>query len=221
MVDDKKEIEKIRGEIREKLSNESIQKELVRSFKVGLAKYANNRKAEGIDVMESYVSSKGIERVGKIGNEICNNKNFETIGVKVDVILTCKIPSIKIDNIMLTIKSLEKPENIVKKTSKYIKEYSALNRALDPQLDMLDTIDENIRNTTTYYGIILYHVSSANILEYMKFVFLDAEAKRILFEVKVNDSVINSENKINHKDLRVVSEDSIKGKSLKGLLKIK
>lgn len=224
MIDSKITLKYEQDKIIKILSKNEFQIGIVDSIKRGLKEYNISRELDKNKPIQSYTASKGIERAKKIGDQICNNPIFNEIGVKTDVILSSKIPIIIIDNIAITIKSQKNPQNIVKTNTGYIKEYSKCNRNLDPQLDMLSELDDclDLKGINSkYYGILLYHISGANTLEYVKFVFLDENAKRILLEVNVNNDIINSKEKIKHIDPNVVSEEIIKGKSLKGLVRIK
>lgn len=224
MIDSKLSLKEEQDKIIKTLSKNEFQIGIVDSIKKGLKEYNISRDLDKDKAIQSYTASKGIERAKKIGDQICNNPFFEEIGVKTDVILSSRIPIIIINNIMITIKSQKNPQNIIKTNTGYIKSYSKCNRKLDPQLDMLSGLDDSLNLkgiNSKYYGILLYHISGANTLEYVKFVFLDENAKRILLEVNIDSDIINSKEKINHIDPNVVSEEMIKGKSLKGLVRIK
>ncbi|OPX47914.1 hypothetical protein [Clostridium thermobutyricum] len=221
MIDNKENLEKIRNNLIKEVSDEKFQYEIVRCLKEGNKEFESDRKKNKKPI-DSYKSSKGMDRAKKIGDMICNSKEFNKIGVKVDVFLSQGIPVIYLKDIMFTIKSLKDSKDILKNNSDYIKKYSKLNRKLNPQISIDTIFDEESNNFVyNYYGVIVYHISNAGILEFVKFIFLNENTKEILLEISVNKNIINSEEKITSKEPEIVSEDNIKGKSLKKLLRIK
>ncbi|ELC8464946.1 hypothetical protein [Clostridium perfringens] len=215
------EIKRIKGT----LGNKELQRSLAKLIKQGVNEYNLSRIKSENKPIQSYISSKGIERAEKIGNEICNSNNIlEKFGVTVDVFSASNIPIMYLDDLAITIKSLKNPESIIKNKTGYIKEYSKCNRSLDSQIDMFDFLDSPLNKENhkfKYYCILLYHISHASNIEYMEFVFLNEEANKILFKIKVDDDVFKLEEKITYKNQSIVTEEQIKGKSLKDLVRIK
>ncbi len=217
-------LEEIIKRINETLGNKDLQRAIAQVILKGAKEHERIRKNCENKPIQSYISSKGIERAEKIGNEICNNKLFEKFGISVDVFSASNIPIMYLNDIVITIKSLKKPESIIKNKTGYIRNFSKLNRIIDPQIDMFDFLDEPIDDEilkSKYYCILLYHISEANSIEYMQFAFLNEKANEVLFKVDVDKDVFNLEEKITHSDRVTVTEEQVKGKSLKGLVKIK
>lgn len=224
MINTKVNVVKNMNEVRKVLEDRKLQEHLVGLFYEGMD---NLKKAQELDKgldINSYSNASGIQKAKKIGDVICNNKQGSKFGIKSDVKFACNIPTIRISNIFMTIKSLKNPNNILKSRTGYIREFSKINDKLNCQTNLFSLISEEpkININAKYYGIITYNILNPNCLQYMNFVFLSETMSSILLNIKVPQDILNRQGKITHKDDKTITKDNIKNeKSLKKLLKIK
>lgn len=226
MVNIKEHLQDNINEINEILNNLELHKYLNLVYEIGILQHKKKRKLDERNEIETYPASKGFSKISDIGNVICNKKELWPKGVSADVILSQRIPVIKVKNIMLTMKSIKNIDSLWKKPSDYMKQYAKLNKGITAQIELLNnTLDENLDELkvnlgTKYYGILAYSLGSDNNLEYMKIVFLSDKANQIVHTVDI--PIIKSDEKIVPEDKSL--KDKIKenkGESLKAIIGLK
>lgn len=226
MINNKDCLEDNINEVNKILSNSSIYRYLNMIFEQGMLQYKNRTKIGERYEIETYPASKGFSKIREIGNIICNKKEFWPDGVSADVILSQKIPVIKIKNIILTLKSTKNPDVLWKKPKDYMKQYSKLNNGLTPQIEIINQdLYENLNKLEVnlgakYYGILAYKLGSDSVLENMQVIFLSDNADKIVHIVDI--PVISTADKIipENKSLKDKIEEN-KGESLRNKIELK
>lgn len=226
MINEKECLQDDINEINETLEDIEFCKYLNLVFDMGILQDKNKKKLDEKYEIETYPASKGFSKIREIANVICNKKELWPAGVSADVILSQKIPVIKVKNIMLTMKSVKDVETLWKKPKDYMKKYSRLNKGITPQIDMLSNdldqdLDElKVNLGAKYYGILAYRLGSDNTLESMEIVFLSDTAKQRVHNVRI--PVMKVENKIVPEDKSLKDKiEGSKGKSLKSIIGLK
>lgn len=226
MIDNKEYLKDNIAEVEEILNDNAIHKYFNIVLEMGILQHKKRMKLDGGYETVTYPAAKGFSRAQEIGNIFYNNKELWPDGVSADVILTQRIPVIKIKNIILTIKSTKNPDVLWKDPKDYMKEYSKLNIGLTPQISMGECIFEENSKTlelgfgAKYYGILTYNLSKDDKVENMKVVFLSDNANSIAHTVNI--PVILSENKIIPENKSLKDEiKTIKGESLRKNIELK
>lgn len=226
MINNKENLKDNIAEVEEILNDSAVHKYFNIVLEMGILQHKKRMKLDGGYETVTYPAAKGFSRAQEIGNIFYNNKELWPEGISADIILTQKIPLIKIKNIILTIKATKKTDVLWKKPKDYMKEYSKLNTGLTSQMSMEDFIfEENSKKLKVgfgakYYGILTYNLSKDDKVENMKVVFLsdDAQSEAHI----VNIPVISSENKIIPENKSLKDEiKAIKGESLRKKIELK
>lgn len=226
MINNKEYLADNINEINKILSGPNIHEFFNIVFKEGISKYKEKLRVGGIYEIETYPAAKWFAKIQEIGNVICNKKDFWPAGISADVMLSQKIPVIKIKNIILTMKSAENIDILRKRPTKYMKQYSILNNGLTPQLEMVDyNLEKNLNELklnlgAKYYGILAYKLGSDNALENMQVVFLSDKANEIVHTVDI--PIIKLDDKIAAEDKSLKDKiEENKGESLKAKIGLK
>ncbi|MDU4726376.1 hypothetical protein [Clostridium sp.] len=226
MIDNKEYLNDNIVEVEEILNDNIVHRYFNIVLEMGILQHKKRMKLDGGYETVTYPAAKGFSRTQEIGNVFYNNKELWPDGLSVDIILTQKIPVIKIKNIILTIKSTKNPDVLWKNPKDYMKEYSKLNIGLTPQISMGDcNFEENSKKLklglgAKYYGILTYNLSKDDKVENMKVVFLSDDAKSVAHSVNI--PVISSENKIIPENKSLKDEiKTIKGESLRKNIELK
>jgi hypothetical protein len=226
MLNSKEYLQDNLNKINETLNNSEFYKFLNIVYKIGVLQHKKKRKLDEKNEIETYPASKGFSKISDIGNVICNKRELWPKGVSADVILSQKIPVIKVKNIMLTMKSTKNIDSLWKKPTGYMKQYSKLNKGITPQIDMLsndlvEDLDElKVNLASKYYGILAYDLGSDNTLKSMKIIFLSDNANSIVHTVNI--PIIKLDEKIvpENRSLKDKIQEN-KGESLKSIIGLK
>ena len=226
MINNKENLKDNIAEVEEILNDSAVHKYFNIVLEMGILQHKKRMKLDGGYETVTYPAAKGFSRAQEIGNIFYNNKELWPEGISADIILTQKIPLIKIKNIILTIKATKKTDVLWKKPKDYMKEYSKLNTGLTSQMSMEDFIfEENSKKLKVgfgakYYGILTYNLSKDDKVENMKVVFLSDDAQSEAHTVNI--PVISSENKIIPENKSLKDEiKAIKGESLRKKIELK
>ena len=153
MINNKENLKDNIAEVEEILNDSAVHKYFNIVLEMGILQHKKRMKLDGGYETVTYPAAKGFSRAQEIGNIFYNNKELWPEGISADIILTQKIPLIKIKNIILTIKATKKTDVLWKKPKDYMKEYSKLNTGLTSQMSMEDFIfEENSKKLKVGFG---------------------------------------------------------------------
>ncbi len=227
MINNEIPLEQRREYIHNQLQQEDVFKYIISMLREGNNKLIQAQKQlnQGMEI-QTQRGAIGISRSKVIGDIICNSTLGDAIGVYTDTFLahSVALPKLEKGNILITIKSCSRPEDICKKPSCYMKDFVQGNISLDPQLNCFSALGELTISSIPkkYYAILAYHFSTEEHLDYVKIVFFDSEIKHIIEEIDVPKQLLgNKEYVIDSKMKSIVSKGNIKSGDLKDKLKIK
>ncbi len=227
MINNEVSLEQRREYIHNQLQQEDIFKYIIGLLREGNDKLIQAQKQlnKGMEI-QTQKGAIGISRSKAIGDVICNSKLGGAIGVYTDTFLahSVALPKLEKGNILITIKSCNRPEDISKNPSCYMKEFAQGNIPLDPQLNCFNALGETISSSipTKYYAILAYHFSTDDHLDYVKMVFFDSEMKHIIEEIDVPKHLLGNKEYVPQPKVEsIISKENIKKEDLKDKLKIK
>lgn len=205
-------------------SDKKIQSYIVEKLWTGNKKSIKINEQLESDI-ETLKAVRGMVRAKIIGNTFCNSHDGDNIGIESDIFAPQALPKISVNHkVLLTLKSVDKKDKVLKRPSNYMKDFCKVNDKINPQINMFDNIDkdteENVNLGYCYYGIIAYHFTKSNLLEYVSIVFCSENMNEILLEIDFPKEILMNNSIVGHEDKNIFDNRDL-GESLKNKLKIK